>query len=123
MANEKLFLVPGCTVGKKGLPGGKIECKKGQDPLELNEKVLKVLEKNLPYLKSTGKILTLSQVEKLLEKAGDDKKSEKRLNLEAEATDLEIEFDDKTTQKELVLAIEEKKAELLSDGSAAGEDE
>lgn len=107
---EKLYLAPGNSFGKKGLPGNKIVSKAGEYK-ELTETQIKVMEKNIPGLKLRGIVLTASQVAEL-EKSeeGENKKSDKRVALEKEATELEIEFTDKTSQKDLSAAIEAKKS-------------
>ena len=72
--SEKLYLMPGCSVGKQGLPGGKLEAKKDGKPLLIEEKYKKVLEKNIPYLKTTGSIKTADELEDKKETRGRKKK-------------------------------------------------
>jgi len=113
---EKLWISSGTTISKKGLPGGKLECKKGADPLELEEKFAKVIEKNIPFLKVSGKLLDQAGYDNVMtvEEPEDTGKSEKRIALEKEATELEIEFNDRTSQKDLIAMIEAVKEELES---------
>ena len=109
--SEKYYLMPGCAIGKKGLPDGKLECKKGSKPLALKDAHAEILEKNIPYLMSKGTIKTASDLETAEEKA-ENGKSEKRLAMEAEAAELDVEFNDRTTGKDLQAAIDEAKKEL-----------
>lgn len=110
---EALYLKPGESISKKGLPNGRIECKKNDEPLKLGDNILKVIEKNIPFLKTKGTLLDQSAYEKFITvEETDSEKSEKRLALEKEATELEIEFTDSTTQKELKALIAEKTKEL-----------
>lgn len=111
---EKYYLMPGNAIGKEGLPKGKLECKKDAKPLAIQEKHVKIIEKNLPFLIDQKRIMTASDLAAMEEKAGG--KSTKRLELEAEAVELEIDFDDKTSQKDLIAAIEAKKKELEDNG-------
>lgn len=109
---EKYFLMPDKTIGKAGLPGGKLVCKKTDKPLQIEDKHVKILEKNLPFLLSQKIVVAGDDLEEA--KPAELGKSEKRLALEAEATDLEVDFDDKTSQKDLIAAIDAKKEELNS---------
>lgn len=117
MANETYFLMPGCQIGKKGLPGGKLTCKEGTDPKKIEEKHAKVIENNIPYFLSKKTLITGADLIAMQEKAEKEaeadknKKSDKRTILEAEATELEIEFTTKTSNKDLEAAIKSKNAE------------
>lgn len=113
---EKLYLKPGITIGRKGLPKGKLECKSDSEPLEIKEKLLKVIEDIVPFLKSEGKILDQAAYDKLMtvEDKSDSGKSDVRIALEKEATEFGIEFTDKTTQVVLKAEIEAKKSEAAS---------
>lgn len=108
--SEKYFLMPGCTIGKEGLPGKKLECKKGSKPMQINEKHVKIIEKNLAFYMTQGTIKTASDLEPPEEKA-DTGKSEKRVELEAEALELGIEFNGRTSGKDLQTAIDEAKTD------------
>ncbi len=107
---EKYFLMPGCAIGKEGLPGKKLECKKDGKPLALKEAHVKIIEKNLGFYMSQGTIKTASDLETAEEKA-EAGKSEKRIALEAEAEELGVEFNDRTTGKDLQTAIDEAKTD------------
>lgn len=63
MAKEKMFLMPGCSIGKDGLPGKKLECKTGAKPLLITDKQLKIIEPSVQYLVSQGKIKPQSEIE------------------------------------------------------------
>lgn len=108
---EKYFLMPGCAIGKEGLPGKKLECGKSAKPKLIEEKHIKIIEKNLGFYISQGTIKTASDLETAEEKA-EAGKSEKRIGLEAEATELDVEFTDRTSGKDLQAAIDEAKKEL-----------
>ena len=112
---EKYFLMPGVCISKEGLPGKKLECKKGKDPLELKPADVEVLKRNLGFLITQKKIVTASQLYEISEaeakKKGESGKSEKRIELETEAESLEIKFNTKTSNKDLEILIEKKKGE------------
>ncbi len=112
---EKLFLVPGVTIGREGLPGKKLECREGKDYLEIEEKYIEILEDVIPFLQSEKKIITRSELDKLEEKEAKSKKSDARIALETEAEELEISFNTKTSNKNLSDLIEEKKLEIETD--------
>lgn len=99
-----MFLVPNRTIIKKGLQGGKLAS--GKEYLELTDKVIEVLGNTLFHFKKSGAIVDE------IPKEPESTKSEKRLALEKEATDLEIEFTDRTSGKELQALIDAKKEEL-----------
>jgi len=103
-----MYLVPNRSIGKKGLRGGKITAGK-DEYLKLTDGDIKVLERNIPGLKLKGVIVDNKPeaVEKDVET-----KSDKRVALEKEATELEIEFTDRTSGKDLQTSIDAKKAEL-----------
>lgn len=105
--SEKYYLVPGSSIGKKGLPGGKLTA--GKEPLLIEEKYIKVIEKNLGFFLSEKRIVKAADLETEKPKSG---KTEKRLKLEAEAIEFEIEFTDRTSGKDLEVAIEAAKKEL-----------
>lgn len=110
---EVLYLKPGRFIGKKGLPKGRIECKKDDEPLKLDKKQLKVLEKNIPALKVKGVLLTKEQYDKFItveDSESGKKKSDKQIALEKRATELGIEFNDSTKQKDLKSLIDAKEA-------------
>ena len=106
-----MYLVPNKTFSKKGLKGGKITSKK-DEYLELTEDDLKVMEKNIPFLKSNG--FVVDAIPKIVEEAPKTGKSEARIALEKEATEFGIEFTDRTSGKDLKTAIEAKKAEAVN---------
>lgn len=118
---ETYYLMPGNSVGRKGLPGGILECKKGAAPLKIEEKYFDLMESVIDYQRAakTGKILIASELKAKEEAEEAEKaatgKSEKRLALEAEAAELGIEFTDSTSQKKLKELID---AVLPSDGDA-----
>lgn len=112
--SERLFLMPGKSVGKKGLPGGKIECKDGSNPFELSDKILKVIEPNIEYLKAVG-VLSVNQETPVPENDSPQQKSDKRTALEKEADVFEVEYTDKTTAKEIQAMIDQKKELLQGD--------
>jgi len=127
--------MPGCQIGKQGLPGGKLECKKDKAPLEIKEKYLDIIEQNIPFMTAAGKIKTGSELARL-EKEADNKaeeaeenadadklmederkkaQTEQKLNaLIAECGELEIDVPENPTQKALKELIEAKKKELES---------
>jgi hypothetical protein len=105
---EKYFLMPGVTISKDGLPGKKLECKKGGKPLELKKEYVEIIKKNLPFLMSQKKVVTSDDVETVSDKE-ESGKSEKRIALEKEAIELGVEFNSKTSGKDLEAAILEKK--------------
>lgn len=110
---EKLYLKPGSQIGKKGLPGGKLECKKGDDPLLVEDKYLTVIEKNIDFFKSEGRLMNQAAYDKFMtveEKPDESGKTDKRLALEKEATEFGIEFTDRTSGKDLTAEIELKKS-------------
>ena len=111
---SKLFLAPGNCIGRTGLPGGKLECKKGSSPLEIESKYQELIEDIVPFLKSQGKILDEAGYLKLTNvdsKPAISGKSETRIKLEDEATKLGIEFKSRTSNKDLEALIADKKAE------------
>lgn len=118
---EVLYLKPGRFIGKKGLPNGRLECKKGDEPLKLEEKHLKVLEKNIPGLKIKGVLLDQSAYEKFITVEETDsvkKKSDKQIALEKRATELGLEFNDSTKQKDLKALIDAKEARIALEKEA-----
>lgn len=109
------YLTPGSSVGKKGLPGGKLEAK--NDYLKVDKKYFPVIGEVFDFLIAKGRMIdgeAYAKIKAEPEAPKEPGKSEKRLALEAEAMDLEVDFDDKTSQKELVAAIDAKKEELNS---------
>ena len=98
-----MYLVPNSKIGKKGLRNGEISSKK-DEYLKLTDTEIKVLEKNIPGLKSRGIIVDV--IPEVVEKV--ETKSDKRMALEKEAVKLEIDFTDRTSGKELAALIEEK---------------
>jgi hypothetical protein len=105
---EKLseyYLLPGTSIGKKGLPGGQISAK--DKPVQVSDEHAEIIGPSLDFLVSQGKVskgFPAAYAEPYA--PADDGKSAKRLELEAQATELGIEFTDKTTQKELAALIE-----------------
>ena len=116
---EKYYLMPGCSISKKGLPKGGLSCKEGSKPAEIKEVHLKAIEKNIPFLKTQGKIKTMLEIEDMKEKAeaaaSDTGKSDKRTKLEEEAKELGVPFNTKTSNKDLAGMIDEKNLENETD--------
>lgn len=73
---EKYFLMPGVTISKDGLPGKKLECKKGGKPLELKKEYVEIIKKNLGFLMTQGKVVTANDLESKPESRGRKKKEE-----------------------------------------------
>ena len=110
---EKLYLKPGTFIIKKGLSGGKLECKKSDNPLELTDGTFKLLEPNMHHFKADGRILDQKAYDKLINSTEKPKgKSEARIALEKEATEFEIEFTEQSKNKDLKVLIDAKKEEL-----------
>lgn len=109
---EKYFLMPGCTIGKEGLPGKKLECGKSAKPKLIDDKHVEIIKKNLGFYMSKGTIKTAAELE-AAEAKSEAGKSEKRAALEAEAEELGIEFTDRTSGKDLQTAIDEAKTEVF----------
>ena len=108
---SKYYLVPGTKIGAKGLPGGEIKADK--TARKISDTELECFEDSLEYLIATGKVVEGEPEE--IETADNEEekgKSEKRLALEANATELGIEFNDKTANKVLaeMIATEMKRA-------------
>lgn len=110
MGEKSYYLVPGKKIGNSALPGGCLEAKK--DYLEIDAKYIPAIKESLEYLTANG--IVVNEIPKS-ESSSDSEKSEKRLALEAEATELGIDFTGKTTQKELAALIEAAKSESSSD--------
>lgn len=117
---EKYYLTPGssiCKIGKQ-FKGRKIEVKASKDEYKLlSDEAVKAFEKNIPFMLEKGKIITASDYAKLAEKEDDNNsgKSEKRIQLETQAKELDIEFEDSITQKDLKSLIDAKLAEKEED--------
>ena len=101
MAKERYYLMPGVTICKDGLPGKKLECKKGAEPMKIDEKHVEIIKKNIGFLISQKKVVTSDELEAAKEEKADAGKSEKRLALETEAKELGLDFNTKTSGKEL----------------------
>ena len=117
------YLVKGTTFKKKGLPGGELSAKK--DHLKIEDKFIPVMEKNIDFLISQGKVVDTEGLEKLKGVKADKKLSKAELKaiaekeatekealeaLKLEAMDLEIEFSDDITSEDLTNLIADKKA-------------
>jgi hypothetical protein len=100
------FLMPGKKIGARGLPGGEIVA--GEKPRKISETELKCFEPSLEYLVAVGTIEKKETDEPAQQT--EPEKSAKRLELEAQAVELGIEFTDRTTQKELASMIEKELA-------------
>lgn len=100
------YLLPGKSITKPGLPGNKIEAKTTARPISETE--LNVIKESVDYLVYAKVITTDPPVVAQPEDEAETgtTKSEKRIALEAQATELGIEFTDKTTQKELSALID-----------------
>lgn len=99
------YLLPGNDISKLGLPGGHIKADK--TAYQIKDEELAVIQPSLEYLVAVGKISNGEPPEPVAENdEADSGKSAKRLELEAQATELGIEFTDKTSQKELSALIE-----------------
>lgn len=96
------YLLPGNKIGARGLPGGEIKADK--TARQISDEELSCFEPSLEYLVAVGKISNGIPAEPVA--APDPEKSAKRIELEAQAKELGIEFTDKTTQKELSGLIE-----------------
>jgi len=66
------YLLEGRSISKAGLPGGKLSAKK--EPLKIEPKYLKVIEKNIDYFVTQGVIVDNDGLEK--EKSKPSKKAE-----------------------------------------------
>lgn len=106
-----MYLIPNKTFSKKGLSGGKITSKK-DEYLKLSDSDIKVMEKNIPFLKQAG--IVVDSVPEVVEDAPKTGKSEARIALEKEASEFGIEFKARTSNKDLESAIEAKKAETVN---------
>ncbi len=118
---ERYYLIPGKSIGKKGLPAGKLECGKGKDPLEIKPKLVEVIKKNLGYFVSQGTIVTGTVLDELAEKAvteAEEKKASEDANKKAvsdkmqalieHAESLGLEVPEKISQKDLKKLIQDK---------------
>ena len=63
MAKERYYLMPGVTICKEGLPGKKLECKKGSDPVKIDDKHVEIIKKNIGFLITQKKVVTASELE------------------------------------------------------------
>ena len=121
--SEKLYLMPGKSIGKKGLPKNKLEVKKDGKPLLIEDKYMKIISKNIPVFKSMGVLKSadeLAAIDEAEKKADADKKEADKANKEnlskkmktlleqAEEVGLEDFDPEKISQKELKTLIQEK---------------
>lgn len=115
---ESYYLLPGTSIGKKGLPNGKLECKKSGKPLKVDPKYYGICGDSFDYLIAKGKMVDGAGLKKMEEKAEKEKadakaKAEADKKADAEAAEAQKK-DDSEAAKELE-ALKKQAAELNLD--------